>query len=184
MSDRFKFVIYVDASRGTGASLMQTIAEQSVDATRYVISGDDVFNLIKLYQRRTLLLIDGYEHIGKLDDDVIDVMRRAMFRDACVVMTSLSSHVTKRVSRMFDARLLVAGLQTSAVERFVRHYAEVTRTPEVALTSLANQIVANESSIVQVFATNPTLCMMMALTGEPETHLQVSTQYGTYELEQ
>ena len=183
LSERFKFVLYVDASRGRGSSLLQTIAEQCVDARGYVISEDDVFNLLKLYQRRALLLIDGYEHIGKLDDDVIDVMRRAMFREACVVVTSLNSHVTKHVTRMFDARFLVAGLQTSAVERFISHYAHVTHTPEAAVAALTNQIAGKDSNIVQLFAKNPTLCMMMGLVLEQEANsLDITTQNGKHSI--
>lgn len=178
LSERYKFVIYVDASRGTGATLLQTIAQQSVDARSYVISEDDVFNLIKLYQRRTLLLIDGYEHIGKLDDDVIDVLRRAMFREACVVMTSLSSHVTRHATRMFDARFLLTGLQTCAVQRFVTHYAHVMCAPEVALTSLTDQLAAAETNVTQLFAVNPMLCMKMALVAQHEQSLQANTYYG------
>ena len=118
LQEKFKLVMYVDLRTARSGNLLETILEQCLP-DYYKRSSDELYNIFKMYQKRALFILDGYENIKTLEDEFLDLLHKAMFRECSIVMATRSNHVSRALLKQFDTRLLVAGIEADAREGMI-----------------------------------------------------------------
>lgn len=178
--DAFKLVLYVDlkVARG-GGGLLETLLAQCLPPHQQR-TVDQLYNVLKQHQKRVLLILDGYEYVTAVDDDVWDVLQRAMFRDCSVVLSARSERVTSALTKLFDRRLLVAGVMTSSREQLISRYAQMSEASSEVLTPLLERLQQEDDSLVQLYSVNPSLCLFMCLLVQHGQKLDFTSYTGPY----
>ena len=174
MRQNFKLIFLLDLRRVT-SDLVSSVITQCLPLS-YRKSHQEVADLLRNHQKNVCFILDGLEDLQSSHDaDIMEVIYRDLYKDCGVVLTANTSYPSQSLSKYFDTKLILLGLDRQQPEDLVQVYKHLAKVPTKTLADLAAKLATENETTFSVLGRNPLYCLCMCLIAEMDKSLDFET---------